>query len=487
MMFTMIISLFTSRVILQILGVNDYGIYQTVGGFVAMLSFVNGALSMGSSRFLTYELGTGNKEKLALTFSTTLSIHILLAVIIILIAETVGLWFVCHKLIIPAERLDAAIFTYHLSIITALVSITQVPYNASIISHEHMNVYAYMSIVEVSLKLIIVYMLTISDWDKLKVYSLLLCIVQICIALFYRYYCVKRFAEARYKFILNKEILKNVLGYSGWNLFANASIALSTQGTTVLINMFFNPGVVAARAIANQVNMAANQFVNNFRTAVNPQIVKRYASEDYIGSKRLLLSSTKYSFYLMLTLCLPITLLAPQLLQLWLGQVPEYASYFLRLAIITSLFQVFDVSFYTALYAKGQIKENAMISPVIGFLQFPISYFLFKLGYPPTTLAWVSLVCYVILGIIIKPFLVVKIVNYEWRDIWSIYKPCILVSILAIPIPISVDYFLSTQNNIFHFIGTLICCIFCIAVSVWYLGLDKEIKEKIKFFISRKL
>ena len=329
MMFSMLVSLYTSRVVLQALGIEDYGIYQTVGGVVGMLSFLNGALSTGSSRFLTYEMGTGNWTKLQRTFSSVLTVHILLAILIVLIAETGGLWFVCNKLVIPTERIDAAIFAYHFSILAAVFSITQVPYSACIISHERMGIYAYMSIIEVSLKLIIVYMLAIGNLDKLKLYALLYCFINISVALFYRFYCIRKFSETHYKLIWDKVIIKNVLCYSGWNLFANTAIALVNQGATILVNMFFAPSVVAARAISNQVNMAAYHFITNFRTAANPQIVKRYAAGDFEGSKSLLLSSTVYSYYLMLLLTLPICLVAEPLLHFWLGTVPDYTVQFL--------------------------------------------------------------------------------------------------------------------------------------------------------------
>lgn len=485
MMFTMVVSLFTSRVILQVLGVEDYGIYQSVGGVVGMLQFVNGALSTGSSRFLTYEMGTGNFDKLKRTFSSVLTAHLLLALVIVLVAETAGLWFVYNKLIIPAGRMDAAVYAYHLSILAAVFQITQVPYNASIISHEKMGIYAYVSIAEVTLKLAIVYALYVGGWDKLMLYSTLFCIVNISIVLFYRIYCTRKFEETHYKPMWDKDIMKGVLSYSGWNLFANTSIALNNQGAVILINMFFAPGVVAARAVANQVNMAANQFIQNFRTAANPQIVKRYAAGDYDGSKSLLLSSTKLSYYLMLILSLPICLLAEPLLQLWLGQVPEYSVIFLQLAIITSLFQVFDTSFYTALYANGRIRENALISPTLGFLAFPITYVLFRLGCSPTALAVVLLIIYAILGLLVKPILVIKIVDYKWNDIFKVFVPCFFVTVISSILPVVIYIYRKTlfDNVISYFISLIFISTFSVAVTVWFLGMDKDLRNKVKSIV----
>lgn len=489
MMFTMIISLFTSRVILQTLGVTDYGIYQSVGGVVSMLSFINGALSTGSSRFLTFEMGTGNYEKLKRTFSSVLTVHILLALFVVLIAESGGLWFLYNKLVIPDARMEAAVFAYHLSILAAFFSITQVPYTACIISHERMSVYAYMSIIEVSLKLVIVYMLTVCSWDKLKFYSLLFCCINIAISLFYRFYCTRKFSETHFKLMWDKIIMNKILGYSGWNLFANISIALNNHGATLLINMFFHPGIVAARAIANQVNMSAYHFISNFRTAANPQIVKRYAAGDLIGSKKLLLTSTLLSYFLMLILALPICLVAEPLLHLWLGQIPEYSVSFLQLTIVTSLVQVFDTSFYTALYAKGRIRENALISPSIGFLLFPIVYVMFRLGASPLALSWGLLVLYSILGLLVKPILIIKFAGYTWTDILYVFRTCFRVTIVGIIIPIIFYIFRSElfPELKFQFIILVSISVFSVAFAVWTVGLDADMKSNLISVIKKKL
>lgn len=488
MMVTMVISLYTSRVILEVLGVDDFGIYQTVGGVVGLFSFLNNALAVGTSRFLTFELGTGNFEKLRKTFSTVLTSHIILAIGIVVLAETIGLWFVYHKLVIPEERMEAAVIAYHISVLTAVIQLTQVPYNASIISHEKMGIYAYASIIDAILKLLIVYLLSVGEYDKLVLYAILLCVVTIGIALYYRFYCICHFKETRYKVILEKSILKEVLGYSGWNLLSNISIALNNHGVIVLLNMFFNPGVVTGRAIANQVNMAAYHFITNFRTAVNPQIVKRYAAKDYVGSKELLLSSTKYSYYLMLMLALPIVFVAEPLLKVWLGQLPPYSVVFLQLAVITSLFQVFDTSFYTALYAKGQIRENALISPLVGFVEFPIIYILFNAGFSPVSLAWIYMLGYAVLGLIIKPILIIKIVDYEWREIVSVFIPCLKVTLASLPIPLLANYYLGFEHDsiIFHFISVVIISVLSVLCSCWFWGLNHELRQQLIHIVKKR-
>lgn len=486
MMFTMVISLFTSRIILQKLGVDDYGIYQAVGGVVGFLSFINGALSTGSSRFLTYALGEGNVEKLKRTFSTTLNIHILIAILIVIVAETVGLWFLYNKMVIAPDRLSAAVYTYHLSILTAVFTLTQVPYNATIVAHEKMSIYAYMSIFEVSAKLLICYLLTIGGFDRLMMYATLLLGVQVGVMCFYRFYCTRHFEEARYSFSFDKKIFKEIAGFSGWSMFANASIALNSQGVLILLNMFFTPAVVAARAISLQVNMAANQFVSNFRQAANPQIVKKYAARDYEGSKHLLLESTKYSYYMMYLIALPVCLLAYPLLKLWLGVVPNYTVPFLQLVIVQSLFQVFDTSFYTALYAKGGLRENALTSPTLGFMIFPITYVLFKLGYSPLVLSWTSLVVYAILGIIVKPCLIIKIVDYKCSEIWSVYRSCIVVTLVSLPVPITIYRLLDT-SELLNFIIVGFVCLLSIGITVFFFGIDIAMRKKVVDAVMKKI
>lgn len=485
MMFTMVITLYTSRIILQKLGIEDFGIYQTVGGIVGFLAFLNSALATGSSRFLTFELGTGNNDKLKRTFSSILTAHVVMAILIAILAELIGLWFIYNKLVIPHNRLESAIFAFHLSIIASLLSITQIPYTASIIAHEKMGVYAYISIFEVLSKLSVCYLIGNGGYDKLKFYALLILLIQSSIMLFYRIYCSSHFEETKYKFIFDKTILKPIFSFSGWSLFATSAIALSNEGILILLNMFFSPVVVASRAISIQVNMAANQFVNNFRTAVNPQIVKRFARKDYNGSKLLLLESTKVSYFLMFMIGLPICLLSHQLLQLWLGQVPIYANVFLKLIIIQSLFSVFDTSFYTALYAKGRMRENALISPLLVFIAFPIVYFLFHVGYSPVALSWAYLIVYALLGLIVKPFLIVKLVGYTWADIYSVFKPCLIVTIIAIVPSIALHELMPT-NTLIQFATQVFLIVTLVLASICFFGLDQNIrKHMISIFITK--
>lgn len=488
MMVIMIVSLYTSRVILQILGIDDYGIYQAVGGIVGFLSFLNNALSGGTSRFLTYELGAGNNERLKNTFSTTLTVHIFLAILIAVLAETLGLWYFNTKMVIPEDRFYAAAWVFHLSILTAVLAIISVPYNAAIIAHEKMKVFAYIGIVDAVSRLAIVYMLTLGDIDKLILYAILLLLIQLAIFVFYVAYCMISFAEAKYKFLfIDKPLFREIFSFSGWGLLAGGSIALNSQGILLLLNYFFAPAVVTARSISLQVYNAANQFVTNFRTAANPQIVKQLAAGDVAGSHNLLLQSTKFSYYLMLILCLPICLLAAPLLNLWLVEVPEYTVPFLQLVIIQSLFQVFDTSFYTALYAKGRVKENALISPTIGLLRFPIIFILFKMGFSPLALSWASLITYALLGCFVKPILIVKLADYTWKEILQTMYVCLLVTLVAIPIPLVTYYILNVEASLWHSAFVLLVSLVSVAASIWFLGLTKNMKVMLLTTVKSKL
>lgn len=484
MLVTMFIALYTSRVILQKLGVDDYGIYQAVGGVVGFLSFVNSALATGTSRFLTYELGQGNIIRLKRTFASTFTVHVLLAALIVLIAETIGLWFVYNKMFFSPDRFHAAIITYHISIFTVVLSLIRVPLHASIIAHEKMSFYAYISIFEAFAQLAICYLLGNGEIDKLILYALLLFAIQVSLILIYGLYCSKNFSECRYRFSYDKEILKPILSFSGWSLFANGSIALSNQGILSVLNMFFAPAVVSARAISLQVINAANLLVNNFRTAVNPQIVKSYAIGDFQGSKDLLLQSTKFSFFLMLIVTLPLFFMADPILHIWLGEnVPEYTAIFMKIGIIQSLFQVFDTSFYTALYAKGSLKANALISPTCVFIVFPIIFILFKLGYSPVVLSWAYLIVFAILGLLVKPILIIKIVDYTWSDIFKVVLPCLFVGLLTVALSFWIDS-LIVVNSVMSFLTELFALIVIGCIVFFWLGLDKEMRRKLLIFVG---
>lgn len=489
MLFMMLVSLYTSRVVLQQLGVSDYGIYEVVGGVVGLLSFINGALASGSTRFLAYELGRGDMGRMKKNFTSILFIHIAFALLIALLLETIGLWLLYNKLTIHADRMDAAAFTFHISVLTCIINVTQVPYTASVMSHEKMGVYAYISIIEAVLKLAIVFLLPIGGFDKLKFYALLLFIVQTSIAMTYRVYCSRKFVETKFRFDLDWNIIKNVLSYSFWNLFTNITQALKNQGSVVLISAFFNPHVVAARALATKINMAADQFANNFRTAANPQIIKRYAAGDIQGSKSLTFATAKYSFFLMLMLGLPIMFVADSLIRLWLGQVPEYSVIFLQFAIATSMVNSMNNTFYTALCAVGRLKWNSMWSAIVSVFTIPVGYIFFKMGFSPIAIAVVILLDDIVISLLIKPMALVRDADYRWREIIPVFTTCLKVGLLSCIFPILLNVYKDELfgNGLLWNVIIVIISIVSVGISAWICGVDKETKLKIMNFLRTKI
>ncbi len=488
--FSMLVSLYTARVILQVLGVTDMGIQATVGGVVGFMNFINSALSNGTSRFLTVALGKGDKEEMAKTFSTTFWVHLVLGIIFVVGLESIGLWFLYNKLIIPAERMSAAEWCFHLSTFAIIFNMTQVPYRATLVAHEKFNMFAYMGMLSVCLRLVIVYMLLLFDYDKLKLYSILFFMVSLGMMMFYRWYCIRHFEECRLRLTFDKTIFKPIMEFSGWQLFASVAIACSNQGILILLNMFFSPAVVAARSISLHVNHTARQFMDSFRSASNPQIIKKYAAGDHRGSKELLFETTKYCYFLMLLTCLPTFLLSYQLLYVWLGQVPEYTDIFVKLIVIQSITQTFNSGFYTAIYAKGRMKENALSAPIILFSAFPIIYVLFKMGASPVALSYAYIISYAVQAFIQKPLILVKYIDYKWSDFTPLYWSCFKVTVAASVVPVIFKY--GIINNIttnhyvtFFTIGSISVLSTCVAI--WYLGLDKTTRTKLLSFIKKKL
>lgn len=386
MLFSMLVSLYTSRVVLNTLGVEDYGIYNVVGGVVGMLGFLNASMSGATSRFLTFELGRGDSIRLKETFSSALIIHISIALIVFVIAETAGLWFLENKLVIPESRMTAAHIVYQLSIFSTMLGITQVPYNATIIAHEKMNVYAYVEILNVCLRLLIVYLLVIGDFDKLILYAILTFGVSMLIMGIYRIYCTRHYKETKFHFIWRKDILKPMLNFSGWDLYGNASVMARTQGVSMLLNLFFGPLMNAAAGIATQVQGAVMAFANNFIVAARPQIVKQYASGEYESMFHLLKNSITLSFTLLSLLSIPLMCETNFVLKIWLGIVPDYAVIFCNYTLLFNIFASISVLLVSVVHATGKIFRPSFINGSLYLLVIPFTYIAFRLGYEP----WVS-------------------------------------------------------------------------------------------------
>lgn len=380
---SMIVGLYTSRVVLQVLGVEDYGIYGVVGGVVLMFGFLNASMSGATSRFLTYELGTGNYKALKDTFISSFWVHLIIAVIIFLLAETVGLWFLYNKLVIPSARQDAAFWVYQLSIAVAMVNITQVPYNASVISHEDMGLFAYVEIVNVLLKLVIVFILLLFPFDKLVLYSVLYFCVSFGIAIFYRYYCVRNYEECTLSFVWNKPIVHNMLGYCAWDLYGNGCIVAKQQGLNFLVNMFFGLALNAGNALASTVSGTLSGFTSNLTLALRPQIIKNYAQNNIKVMQYLMAKGMKYVILLQACFSIPFAIEADYILHLWLGVVPPYTVIFCRWMLVSSILAASNGILVIGIHATGSIRRLSYISGSISLIQLPILYFIYKTGGVP--------------------------------------------------------------------------------------------------------
>lgn len=381
MMLIMIVSLYTSRVVLEVLGAKDFGIYSVVGGIVIMLGFLNSAMNGATQRFLSYEIGNGEESKLQEVFSVSINIHIFIASILLILAETVGLWFLNYELNIPSDRMVAANWVYQFSILSVIVNIISVPYTAMIISHEKMTVYAYISMLEVILRLGVVFLLMVVDLDKLSAYAILMFCTVLLVQSVYILYCKRKFIDSKYILICKSDKYKEILSFVGWDLYGNLSTVVRTQGVNILINIFFNPIVNAANGIAMQVQSAVMSFGSNAVMAIRPQVIKSYSSGDNKSMFSLILESSKYCYILLWTISLPLMIEMPFVLKVWLKDVPEYTAMFCVLTLIFNLFAVMSTVAVSGLHALGMIKRPSLINGTIYMSVIPISYVFFKLNY----------------------------------------------------------------------------------------------------------
>ena len=391
MLLTMAVSLYTSRIILNTLGVEDFGIYNVVGGVVAMFSIISGSLSAAISRFITYELGREGYDRLKVIFSSAVTIQVILAFLICILAEVGGVWFLNTQMNIPVERVVAANWVLQCSIFTFMINLISIPYNAAIIAHERMKAFAYVSILEVVLKLLVAFALYIVIFDKLKVYAVLLLIVALIIRFVYAYYCKRHFKECTYRFIYDKEVLREMAGFAGWNLIGSSAGVLKDQGVNIVINLFCGTTVNAARGIAVQVNNATQSFVRNFMTALNPQITKSYASSDSEYLMKLLYKGSRLSFYMLLLLSLPIIIETDCILSVWLKVVPEHTVNFVRLILVLAMCESISLPLITVMLATGKIRNYSIIVGGLNMMNFPFSYLLLYWGFEPES---TSCYCY---------------------------------------------------------------------------------------------
>lgn len=485
MIVVMFITLFTSRVILKALGVDDFGIYNVVGGVVTMMAVVNNAMAVSTQRYLTFELGKGDMQQFKKVFSTCMTIYIALAMLLVLLAETIGLWFVNYKLVIAPERLFAANIVYQFAILSSICTMIQIPYNAAIISHEKMNAFAYIGIVEAVMKLAIAYLLFISPIDKLSLYGGLTFISSLALFMTYRTYCLRKFNETRYSFMWDKALTKQLISYSSWNLFGALSGVAKGQGLNILINIYFGPAVNAARGIAYQLNHAITMVFSNFYTAVRPQITKYYAQKNYKEMYNLVYRSSKLSFFLILVCSLPLIMEAPTIVQLWLGQLPDYVVIFVRIIVIISAVDAMSTPLMTAIHATGDIKLYQFTVGIIMILTLPISWIFLKLGFAPDSVFYISLALSTI-----SLFIRLNIANKKtgipyWGFVKQVIVPSIIVAVVATIPSYALQVF--TGEGI---VSTLaVCCVSVLSVllAAYFIGMNRGEREAINRMFLKKL
>ena len=476
MFIMMAISLYTSRVVLKILGVEDFGIYNVVGGLVSMMGVINGAMSVSTTRYLTFELGKGDMVRLKQTFRMCVNIYGLLALILLILSETIGLWFLNTQLVIPDDRMVAANWLFQFSILSAIFSLLTNPYNAVIISREKMSIYAYISLADAILKLGIVYLLLFIPFDKLIVYGFLLMLLIILNTSIYFIYCNRKYQESRYSFYWETSLFKQLLSYTGWNLFGSASSLVKGQGLNILLNMFFNPSVNAARGIAYQVNTTVSQFFTNFYTAVRPQITKYYAQQDFDNMFKLVFRSSKMAFFLILLISLPLIIEAPYVIQLWLGQLPEFVVPFMRLILVITAVDAMANPLMTTAHATGKIALYQSMIGIMTILNIPISYTLLYYGGDPLTVFYISLII-AILNLFIRLWIVKRLVDFPvWDYVRTVLLTCVLVCVISAVIPCVVYELLQDDN----FVRFMIVCVLSVSSSLfamYVVGLSAEERQ----------
>ena len=475
MLFIMAVQLYTSRIVLNCLGVVDYGLYNVVGGVVTMFAFLNGAMVTSTQRYITFEIGKGDLQRLKKTFTTCLQIHLMITLIIVVLGETIGLWFLYEKMVIPVERFSAALWVYQLSIFTMCLQVMSVPYNSDIVAHEQMGVFATISVIEVTLKLLIVYLLVIGDFDKLIIYAILISCVQLFIQFLYKIYCNRHYQESKIIRVLDKNLIKEISCFTGWNIWGNLAGTLFSTGLNLLLNMFFGPVVNAARAIAVQIETAIAQLSTNFLMAVTPQITKLYAQNNLQEMHKLLFRSSKITFFLLYAISLPVMLETKTILVVWLKIVPDYTIVFLHLLLAIVIVDSVARPLMTAAASTGNVKLYQSLIGGILLSIVPIAYIVLKLGGLPQSVYVVHLVICVIAFIarllVIKPLINMSIQNY----FSSVILPCIYVMIISLPLSCLVKLLIPQG-----ILGTIIVTIFCIffaLTSSYIVGLTQSERQ----------
>jgi len=479
----MLVSLYTVRVVLETLGAEDYGIYNVVAGVVTMFSFLSNSMATASQRYFSFEMGQGNFEQLKKVFSLSLIIYIMIGLLVLLLAETIGLWFVNNKLAIPLDRKTQAFWAYQFSIVSFLFTILSSPYMAMIIAREDMNIYAYVSIIEVLLKLGTVFLLRFIVFDKLILYGILILIVAVINTTIYRVICMKKYHECKFYFFWNKGLFKEIVGYSGWNMFGASVGIFKNQIVNILLNQYFNPIVVAARAIAAQVDNAVMSFSQNFSTAIRPQIIKSYATGEKEKMLSLMFRGSKGTYLLMYLFALPLSLEMPAVLGIWLKNPPEYTVLFTRLMLVDVLVTSVSYPIATAAQATGKIMMYQSVVGGILLLNVPFSWIALQMGFPAYSVLIIA-IGIAFIATIARLLILKRLVSYSIRCFFkTVLIPVFVISILSAVLPAIIYYFLA-QNILRLFLVTGVSVISVCVIS-YCIGLDSQERQKVRDAIVR--
>lgn len=477
MMVTVLVSLYTSRVILKTLGVSDFGVYNVMGGIIGMLGYVNSLLSGGTSRFLTIGLGKNDLPRLKMIFTTSFTLCLASAVLILVLGETIGLWFVNTQLNIEPERMEAANWVYQCALFSSALTVVQTVFTASIISHEKMSIYAYMSILDVVFKLGIVFMLLWFDFDKLKLYALLMFIVNTIVFIVYYLYCKLNFKEICTRLALNKELFKEMFSYSSWNMIGGFSFVLNNYGINILLNIFFGTIINASRGVALQVNNLVQQFYSNFQMASQPQIMKYYAQGKISEMSHLIVNNSKYCSLILLCPIIPIFIYIDKLLYIWLGQVPEYTTSFVRITLINTFLCSIDAPIGMGIHAVGKMKLPNCTTAIVTFMNFPIVYLVMKLGANPIISYCFTLTALPI-NICIDLLILKRYTEFPIKDfLQQALLPIIYISFIGSLIPIAM-LFLFPDSIIFTILKCVVSAIY-ISIVIFCFGLSKNMKNRV--------
>lgn len=484
-MLVMIVGFYTVRVVLNTLGVVDYGIYNVVAGVVVMFNFLSRSMASASQRYFSFELGRGDFEQLKKTFAINLLIYTFIVLVALAILESVGLWFINNKLVIPAGRFEAAQWVYQASIVSFLFTILITPYMSVILAHEDMNLYAYVSIVDAVIKLAVIFILNFIAWDKLKLYGILMCVTSVTTSTIYFTICSAKYRECAFRFYWNRALFKEITSYTGWNLFGASVSVFKVQIINILLNQFFNPVVIASRGIAASATNAANSFAQSFSTAMRPRMIKTYAMGQKDEMLKIMFNGAKGTYFLMYFFTLPIIIEAPMLLSVWLKNPPEYASIFTRLSLVDVLIESISYPIISAAQATGRIQIYQSVVGGILLLNFPISWIILSMGAPAYSVMVVSIIL-AVLASAARQWILKHLINYSISLFFlKVYVPITIVSLLSAIVPVLLNHVI--EYGFFRLCVVACISVISIGICIFWFGIDTSERQKIKTFLRNKM